>query len=154
MPLLQLLEQLFCAYVCAGKNVSTCGPPWYELVQKCSASPPLPSSPPPTYGRRSLSPPPLGRPQSANQTGENELKSSLVLKRCGCLEQVHESRPKRNPADFKYKHSRSAVKPSFPLLPQAVKHTAVCEMRTRAFGLFNSATFPVSNRQGRTTVRS
>lgn len=47
---------------------------------------------------------PLVRPRSANQTGENELKSSLVTKRCGCLEQVHESWPRRHPADFKYKH--------------------------------------------------
>lgn len=95
----------------------------------------------PTFGGRSLSPPPLVPPQSANQTSENELKSSLVIKRCGCLEQVHESQPKRNLADFKYKHLWSAVEPSNPLLLQAIKRTAVSEMRKWAFGLLFQSHF-------------
>lgn len=141
MSLLQLLEQLFCGFplhLCAGENASTCGPPWHELVQNCSAC--LFS---PTFGSSSLSPllSSRVRPRSANQTGENELKSSLVIKCCGCLEQVHESRPKRNSADFKYKHLWSAVEPSNPLLPQAIKRMAVCEMRKRAFGLLFQSHF-------------
>lgn len=65
--------------------------------------------PPPSAHLRESAPyqPPLSsraRPRSANQTGEIELESSLAIQRGGRLEQVHESRPKRNSSDFKYTH--------------------------------------------------
>lgn len=118
-------------------------PAHVDLLDMNSSKTALPVFFPPTFGSSSLSPLLSSRvhPRSANQTGENELKSSLVIKCCGCLEQVHESRPKRNSADFKYKHLWSAVEPSNPLLPQAIKRTAVCELRKRAFGLLFQSHF-------------